>query len=507
MRRWVLAVLASVALLAGILPVAGPGRAADGPVTADEAGATAPPDGATGVAAPIHVLRLEGPIGPASAEYIARGLKDAAEARAPMVVVGIDTPGGLASSTRDIVREIIGSPVPVAAWVAPGGARAASAGTYIVMASHVAAMAPATNIGAATPVSIGGGPSPASPGQPESPDEESATEGEPGKSRPGGREPAPGGAMERKIINDSAAWIRALAQSRERNVEWSERAVREGLSLSAEEALENGVVDLIAADMPALIAAADAREVRMADGSTRSLAVAGAGTVDVPPDWRLELLMLLSNPTVAYMLLLVGAYGIFLEVTSPGFGVLGVAGAVLLLTGLFGLQMLPLDYAGVGLLLLGFALVVAEVFVPSFGMLALIGTIAFIIGSIMLVDTAAPGFGIPIWMIVGVAAANLIVGLVFVRLALAARRRPVTSGAEELQRSPARIIEVGANGTWAWVHGERWRVKTATTDRPLVVGQHVRIVGRDGLVLDVEPLAGESATPGAEVGQPGPPGP
>lgn len=504
MRKWALALIASTALLAAALSVTGQVRAA-----AATAGATPSEAPVAALAGAIPVLRLEGPIGPASAEYIAHGLASAAANRAPMVVIGIDTPGGLASSTRDIVREILGSKVPVAAWVAPSGARAASAGTYIVMASHVAAMAPATNIGAATPVSIGGGPTPSAPDERGAVPKENAGAGAnadagQGKPESGAPPPAPGGAMERKVINDSAAWMRALAQSRDRNVEWPERAVREGLSLSAEEALEMGVIDVIAADLPALLAAADGREVRMADGSVATVAAAGAVTMERKPDWRLELLMLLSNPTVAYMLLLVGAYGIFLEVTSPGFGVLGVIGAVLLLTGLFGLQMLPLSYAGVSLLVLGFALVVAEVFMPSFGLLGLVGTIAFVIGSIMLVDTDAPGFGIPIWLIVTIAAANLLVGLVFVRMALAGRRRPVASGAEELLGSPARIIEDGGNGTWAWVHGERWRVRAAA---PLAIGQQVRVVGRDGLVLDVEPLVDAPAAPDAAAGQAGSPGP
>ncbi len=516
MRRWALAVIASTALLAAALSVAGAGRAADAtagtaaktPVGAAADAPSKAPSSASSTARPtasIPVLRLEGPIGPASAEYIAHGLASAAESGAPLVVIGVDTPGGLASSTRDIVREILGSPVPVAAWVAPSGARAASAGTYIVMASHVAAMAPATNIGAATPVSIGGGPTPSAPGERDGPPDEGAKDGQdgPGKEAPDAA-PVPGSAMERKVINDSAAWMRSLAQSRGRNVEWSERAVREGLSLSAEEALEKDVVDLIAADLPALLAAADGREVRMADGSDATLAVAGAATVEQLPDWQLELLMLLSNPTVAYMLLLVGAYGIFLEVTSPGFGVLGVLGAVLLLTGLFGLQMLPLSYAGVSLLVLGFALVVAEVFMPSFGLLGLVGTIAFIIGSVMLIDTEAPGFGIPIWLIVIIAGANLLIGLVVVRMALAGRRRPVVSGSEDMLGSPAKIIEDGADGTWAWVHGERWRVRAAA---PLAIGQQVRVVGRDGLVLDVEPLADAPVPPDASAGQPGPPGP
>lgn len=510
MRCWALALVASSAILAAALAVAAPARAVEAPAAANAAVKAA--GGAT-----IPVLRLEGPIGPASAEYIARGLASAASSKAPMVVIGIDTPGGLVSSTRDIVREILGSPVPVAAWVAPGGARAASAGTYIVMASHVAAMAPATNIGAATPVSIGGGPPPSAPDRqadaPADSPRDPPTDAPPAgagpdagqdEDRSGAGPAAPGSAMERKVINDSAAWIRALAQSRERNVEWSERAVREGLSLSADEALAKGVVDLIAADLPALLAAADGRAVRMVDGSVATLAVAGVDTIEQRPDWRLELLMLLSNPTVAYMLLLVGAYGIFLEATSPGFGVLGVAGAVLLLTGAFGLQMLPLSYAGIALLILGFALVIAEVFMPSFGVLGLVGTIAFIIGSVMLVDTDSPGFGIPISLIVAVAAANLLIVFVFVRLALAGRRRPVTGGAEGLQGSPARVIDVGEHGTWAWLHGERWQV---VADAPLAVGQQVRVIGRDGLVLKVEPATEEPAPPDDPAVRTGPPGP
>jgi membrane-bound serine protease (ClpP class) len=482
MRRWALAAIGSIALLAAVLSIAAPG-------------------------ATIPVLRLDGPIGPASAEYVARGLAGAAEAGAPMVVIRIDTPGGLAESTRDIVREILASRVPVATWVGPSGARAASAGTFIVMASHVAAMAPATNIGAATPVSIGGGPSPAEPrgtGEASGPDAKGDERGGGGKRAAESARPEAGGAMERKILNDSAAWIRALAQSRGRNVDWAERAVREGLSLSATEALENGVVDVIAADLASVVAAADGRKVRMADGSEATLAVAGATTSELPPDWRLELLMWLSNPTVAYMLLLVGAYGIFLEVTSPGFGVLGIVGAVMVLTGLFGLQMLPLDYAGVALLVLGFALVVAEVFVPSFGLLGLVGTIAFVIGSIMLIDTDAPGFGIPLWLIVSIAAANLVVALVFVRMALAGRRRPVASGAEELLGSTGRIIDDGADGAWARVHGERWRVRSSA---PLALGQRVRVVRREGLVLDVEPLADAPPRPDASARPSGHPGP
>lgn len=477
--------------------------------------ATAPGGGAGTV---IPVLRLDGPIGPAHAEYVARGLAQAAASGAPLVVIGIDTPGGLASATRDIVREILSSPVPVAAWVAPGGARAASAGTYIVMASHVAAMAPATNIGAATPVSIGGGPTPgasdgkvpAFPGTDGKSDKGGKDDGNPAAGdgapdRPADGEAAPaGGAMERKVVNDSAAWMRALAQARGRNVVWSERAVREGLSLSADEALAEGVVDFLAPDLAALLAGADGREVMLADGRTARVAVGGATTEAVPPDWRQALLMKLSDPTIAYVLLLAGAYAIFLEITTPGLGVAGVAGVVMLLAGAFGLQMLPLNYVGLALLVFGLGLVIAEAFVSTHGLLGLVGTAAFVIGSIMLIDTEAFGFSLPIGLIGGVAIANLLIVLVLARLALAGWRRPVATGTGALQGATGEVVERGLGGAWILVQGERWRVRSTV---PLAVGQTVRVRGRDGLVLDVEPLVGNGAAASRPDRQPGPRGP
>jgi membrane-bound serine protease (ClpP class) len=470
--RALLAVLAMLVAAAPLVP-----RAALAQAGADGAGAAA--------AGTVALVRIDGPIGPATVEFVERALARAAADGAPLVVLGIDTPGGLASSTRDIVRAILASPVPVAAWVSPGGAHAASAGTYIVMASHVAAMAPAANLGAATPVAIGGESPPTPRGVP-APGDDTERSGDASKPGDAAGEPATdgGGAMARKVVNDSAAWLRALAQARGRNADWAERAVREGLSLSAEEALAQRVVDVVATDLPQLLEAAHGREVVLGDGRRATLEVRGAAVVAVEPDWRTRLLSLLSNPSIAYVLLLVGAYGIFLEVTSPGFGVPGVAGAVLLLTGLFGLQMLPLDYVGVALLLFGFGLVIAEALMPSFGVLGIVGTIAFVIGSVMLIDTEAPGYGIPWWLIGLVALINLAIVLVVARLALAARRRPVVSGAEELLGASGRVLEADANGGWARVHGERWRIVSGA---PLRTGQPVRVVGRDGLELRVEP--------------------
>ncbi len=416
-------------------------------------------------------LDIDGPIGPATRDYLHRAMASAVEDGARLIILRMDTPGGLDSSMRDIIRDILASPIPVVTFVYPNGARAASAGTYILYASHVAAMAPATNLGAATPVQIaplGSGPDGGEPG------EEQTT--------------APAGDdMARKAVNDAVAYIQGLARLRGRNAEWAEKAVREAASLEAREALEENVIDLVATSYEDLLDQLDGRTV-LVMGEERTLATSAMVIRHLEPDWRSRVLAVITNPNVAYILMLIGIYGLILEFANPGTIVAGVVGAICLLLALYAFQVLPVNYAGVGLILLGVALMVAEAFAPSFGALGIGGVIAFVIGSIILVDTEAPGFGISIALIGAVALFSAVLFILLLGLLFKARHRPVVSGREQMVGAPAQVMEGFEGEGLVRAHGELWR---ARSDVPLAAGQRVRVTAIDGLHLKVSPEEGK----------------
>ena len=438
---------------------------------------------ATASPAPVTVLTIDGAVSPASADYFARGLKRATENGSTLVVLKMDTPGGLDTAMRDIIKGILASPIPVATYVFPSGARAASAGTYILYASHIAAMAPGTNLGAATPVNIGiGGPqSEPAPVPARKEGESTSKEKESDKDKPSSS--APQSTMSQKQIHDASAYIRSLAQMRERNVEWAEKAVREAVSLSADEALKLHVIDRVAADVEDLLKQVQGTSVGVGS-KTVTLDVAGAALVDFDPDWRARLLSVIASPSLALVLMMLGIYGLMFEFSSPGYWLPGVVGAICLLLALFAFQMLPYSYTGLGLIFLGIAFLVAEVFVPTSGALAIGGVLAFIIGAVILIDTDIPGYGVPLPLIITIAGASALFVLLVVRMAVQSRRRPVVSGPEKLLGDAGEILADFSGEGWAIVHGETWRVRSAT---PLAQGERVRVTRVDGLTLDVEP--------------------
>lgn len=412
------------------------------------------------------LIELNGPIGPAMSRFVERTLAGANDASDSVVILQMDTPGGLDTSMRDIIRAILASAVPVVTYVAPSGARAASAGTYILYASHLAAMAPATNLGAATPISIGG-----------------ESNSPPVKKQDGAAEIPTGSASERKAVNDAVAYIRSLAQLRGRNAVWAESAVRGAASLSANDALEQHVIDFVAKDVPDLLRQLQGRKVKVANQDlvldTHELTVRR-----VAPDWRTQLLLVLTHPTIAYGLLLIGIYGLLLEGYNPGAVLPGVVGALALLLGLYGLQLLAVNYAGLALMVLGVGLIVTEFFMPAHGSLGVGGLTAFVVGSIILFDNHSTQLQLALPVIVGVAIAGglIIVGIGW--MAAKARRRPPSTGVETMIGARVEAVNDCEERCQVRYGGELWNARTTV---PLRAGQQARIVKVVNLTLWVEP--------------------
>ncbi len=431
----------------------------------------------------VAKITLDGPIGPAAVDYYADAARRAQAEGARAIVLEMDTPGGLSSSMHDIVSAILSSPIPVLGYVAPDGARAASAGTYILYACHVAAMAPATHLGAATPVQMGAHtPMPAPREESPKPGKHPAT----AASSPGTSQPADtgGDAESHKVLNDAIAYIRSLAQLRKRNAAWAEQAVRGAATLTASEAVDKHVADFIADDIPSLLKQASGRRVQVGK-QLRTLDLQGLSVRAYAPDWRARFLGIITNPTIAYILLMAGIYGLILEAFHPGAMFPGVTGAICLLIGLYAMHLLPVNYAGLALMGLGIGLILAEIFTATLGVLGIGGVASFLMGSIMLYRSGIPGYGVNLGVISGLAVSALVILGLIVWLVIHTRRSRVINGENALVDTHGEILEaVPAGGIgWARIHGERWRV---CSDDALPLGTSVRVTAHDGLTLHVE---------------------
>lgn len=417
-------------------------------------------------------IEIDGAIGPASAMQFEEALAVAAERNAEVFILQMDTPGGLVTSMREIIADILASPVPVIGYVAPAGGHAASAGTYILYATHVAAMAPGTNLGAATPIEMGG-PLPSFPGG-----DDKNNGPEAGKDP---KSPPAGDAMIAKATNDAVALIRSLAELRGRNADWGEKAVREAASLSANAALQERVVDFVARDTTELLQLADGRTVEIA-GRKEVLATKGLPVETLEPGWLIRLLAVITDPNIAVILMLIGVYGLVFEFTSPGAVAPGVVGTICLLLGLYALNLLPISYAGLALMLLGIIFLVVEVFNPTV-VLGLGGVAAFLLGSAMLLRIEGPGFEMS-WAVIGTAAV-LTLGLALLTGSYlwAARKNLPRVGAQAMQGLPAKVLDWEGSEGHVLARGERWRAKA---DEPVAVGDSVEVAEVRGLVLTIK---------------------
>jgi len=434
----------------------------------------------------VVVLEIEGGIGVATADYLASGIRHAEEQNADLVIIDMDTPGGLVKPMRDMVQDILGSSVPVATYVSPAGARADSAGTYILLASHIAAMAPTTHLGAATPVSLNGEDvTPPEPGgKPGGTPEDSESEGD------GETAPLPtGSAMERKVLNDAVAYIRGLAERHGRNAEWAEKAVTEAATLTAKEALEQNVIEFIAVDHADLLQQLDGYEVKM-DSQVVALETAGAAIETFEPNWRIKILSAIANPEIVLLLGIIGLYGLMYEGWNPGAIVPGVVGVICLLLAAYALQVLPVNYAGLALIIVGIALMVAEAFAPSFGALGLGGIAAFVFGAIMMFDSGIPGFGISIGFVIGLAVLVALAIIWLVGYALKLRRRGAVSGAESIVGGIGTALEDFEGEGRIWLESEAWH---AVSKVPIQKDQQVVVTAMNGLVLEVQPVPEHAA--------------
>ena len=466
-------------------------------------GVASTPQAQTDASSTARIFEIDGPIGPPLADYLVDGIEQANEDGASLIILEMDTPGGLDASMRRIIKAILSSSVPVASYVSPSGARAASAGTYILYASHIAAMAPGTNLGAATPVQIGGGlpmpgeeddplgtdkPKPATPKDSnkdaedavEGPQEDAIEDGEEDVASPMSNDDS----MRVKVINDATAYIKGLAKLRGRNEAWAIKAVREAASLTAEDAAKQNVVDFVAVDLADLLAQSDGREVDV-KGTMQTVASAGAVIERESPDWATKFLAAITDPNVAFLLMTIGFYGLFFELANPGSIVPGTFGAISLILGLYALSVLPVSMAGAALIILGLVLMIAEAISPSFGALGIGGLAAFALGATFLIDTEAPGFSISWPVIVGATAVTGLFMLTIMTFALGAQRRRVETGTDHLVRQHGHVESWDGDHGWVIVMGERWK---ATSEHPLEPGQEVQIKKVDGLTLVVEPV-------------------